>query len=92
MEFSNCLGALDGKHIAIMYPKGGGSPFYNYKKFFSVVLMAMCDARYTFTMVDISRYGRDNDTAIFSESAFGLPLAFENGTLQTKEDSPFHML
>ena len=83
-NFPNCLGgkstsqSRDGKHIAIECPIGGGSAFYNYKTFFSVVLMAMCDARYTFTMVDIVGYGRDNDAAIFSESAFGQ--AFENGT------------
>ena len=80
-NFPNCLGTLDGKHIAIKCPKGGESAFYNYKKFFSVVLMAMCDAMYTYTMVDIGGYGRDNDAAIFSESAFGQ--AFENSTVPT---------
>ena len=49
------IGALDGKHIAMDYPKCSGTQYYNYKGFYSLVLWAVCDAKYNFTMVDIGQ-------------------------------------
>lgn len=54
----NCLGAIDGKHIAIQCPYKSGSKFYNYKHFYSIILMAICDADYKFTFVDIGAQGK----------------------------------
>ena len=52
-NFPNCLGALDGRHVIMHSPARSGSSFFKYKKTFSIALLAICDARYKFTLVDI---------------------------------------
>ncbi|KAJ8883945.1 hypothetical protein PR048_015801 [Dryococelus australis] len=43
-NFPYCLGAVDGKHIRITCPCGSGSTYFNYKDYYSVVLMEDCDS------------------------------------------------
>ena len=88
-NFPHGLGALDGKHIAMECPHDGGSAFYNYKNFHSIVLMAICDARYCFTLVDIGGYGRENDAGLLSQSPFGQ--ALEKGRETLNIPSPEHV-
>ena len=38
----NCIGAIDGKHVMMQCPFNSGSLFYNYKSYFSIVLLASC--------------------------------------------------
>ena len=42
-NFSNCIGAMDEKHVIISPPLQSGSLYYNYKDSFSIVLLAVVD-------------------------------------------------
>ncbi|XP_073446473.1 uncharacterized protein [Dendrobates tinctorius] len=70
-NYPNCLSAVDGKHIRIIKPKRTGSQYYNDKKYFSTVLMAISDADYKFVAVDIGVFGRGNDSQAFKNLDMG---------------------
>ncbi|KYM96641.1 Putative nuclease HARBI1, partial [Cyphomyrmex costatus] len=70
-NFPNCIGAIDGKHVAIICPKKAGSTYYNYKQFHSIVILALVSATYKFLIVDIGAQGRHSDGGIFKNSAMG---------------------
>ena len=44
---------LDGKHVVIQVLANSGLLFFNYKKRFSIDLLALCNNSYQFTAVDI---------------------------------------
>ena len=60
------VGALDGKHIAIKKPKKSGSEYFNYKGYFSLVLLALVDADYKFLWVNTGASGSSSDAQIFN--------------------------
>ncbi|KAH8041741.1 hypothetical protein HPB51_017561 [Rhipicephalus microplus] len=73
-QFPNCLGAVDGKHVAITCPPKSESAFFNYKGTFSIVLMAVVDSSSKFVLVDIGAEGRQSDGGVFKNTKFGKAL------------------
>lgn len=69
-QFPNCVGAIDGKHFRIQKPPRSGSQYYNYKKIFSLVLQAVSDADYKFSVIEIGGKGRQSDGGTFHFSKF----------------------
>ena len=78
--------ALDGKHIAIKKPKKSGSEYFNYKSYFSLVLLALVDADYKFLWVNAGASGSSSDAQIFNRSK--LKRRIQNGTSRLPPPEP----
>ncbi|KAM4039897.1 uncharacterized protein ACNLHF_017879 [Anomaloglossus baeobatrachus] len=87
-NFPNCLGAVDGKHVRVQQPPHSGSRFFNYKKYFSVVLMAVADAHYKFIAIDVGAYGSTGDSRVLRTSQIGLQILQDCGTLPAPRPLP----
>ncbi|XP_031776865.1 uncharacterized protein LOC103317169 [Nasonia vitripennis] len=74
-QFPNCIGALDGKHMRIRKPDHGGSVFFNYKRFHSIVLMAISDAHCRFVWFSVGDGGSFSDASVFSDCSFNEKLS-----------------
>ena len=85
-NFEHALGAIDGKHIHIRKPRSAGSAYFNYKKFHSIILLAICDANYKFIYVSAGARGRAGDAGIYQDSE--LKQALESGELPIPPPEP----
>ena len=87
-NFPHRVGAIDGKHIMIQAPANAGSQYYNYKGTHSIVLLAVCDYNYCFTLLDIGDYGRMSDGGVLSNSSFGNAMKTNSLALPNAETVP----
>ena len=80
------VGTLNGKHIAVKKPKKSGSEYFNYKGYFSMVLLALVDADYKLLWANMRASGSSSDAQIFTCSK--LKRRIENGTLGLPPPEP----
>ena len=66
-NFSHAIGAIDGKHVRVKKPPNSGSVFYNYKHYFSILLLALVDADYKFLYVEVGANGSCSDCQVFNQ-------------------------
>jgi hypothetical protein len=76
---------MDGKHVLLKKPSNSGSTFFNYKRTFSIQLLAIVDADYKFLYVDVGCQGRIGDAGMFHNSSFRR--ALESNSLNIPADS-----
>ncbi|XP_066930476.1 uncharacterized protein [Clytia hemisphaerica] len=70
-QFQYAFCAIDGSHIPIKCPPGGAEAmkeYYNFKGFYSTVLMALVDAKYRFIWASIGAPGNTHDSLYFKSS------------------------
>lgn len=72
--FQSLYRFVDGKHVRIKKLKNGGSLYFNYKSYHSVILLAVVNANYEFISIDVGSYGHNCDSTIYKDSNFGKKL------------------
>ena len=88
-NFPHVCGAIDGKHVAVHKPVNSGSYYYNYKGFFSLVMLALVNSNYKFLWVDTGARGANSDAQIFNNSE--LKVCLEINPLDSQSHSHCHM-
>ena len=68
------IGAVDGKHVAIIAPPNSGSMFYNDKASHSIIFMAVADADRRSIWCNLSANGRNDDAGVFANSSLAIVL------------------
>lgn len=69
-KFPHCDGSIDTKQVKIKRPANTMSQYFNYKKYYSVVLQGVADADCKFIAIDVGGYGRQSDGGTFMASEF----------------------
>ena len=80
-QFPCCFGTVDGCHIPMKCPRGGqesAKEYHNFKNFFSLVIMAMVDAKKRFIWASAGFPGNSHDAIIFQSTKIFKQLSENN--------------
>lgn len=64
---SKILGAIDGTHIVITSPTQLSHPYFNRKRFYSVILLASCNSNMEFNYLWTGNPGSCHDATVFKK-------------------------
>ena len=70
-QFPYTFAAVDGSHLPIKCPKGGAQAmkqYFNFKGFYSIILMALVDAKYRFIWASVGFPGNTHDYRLFQST------------------------
>ena len=70
-QFPYAFAAVDGSHLPIKCPKGGAQAmkqYFNFKGFYSIVLMALVDAKYRFIWASVGAPGNTHDSTMMQST------------------------
>ena len=71
-QFKYAFAAIDGSHCPIKCPAGGAESmkqYYNFKNFYSVILLALVDAHYRFIWASIGAPGNTHGSTYFQSTS-----------------------
>ena len=68
MQLSSCLWSTRWQACSHPQAKHSGSIYYNYKGFFSIVILVLCDANYKAIWAHVGSPGSQSDCGIYNES------------------------
>ncbi len=80
-QFPCAWGAVDGCHLPIVCPNGGQESrkgYHNFKNFYSIVMMAIVDAKDRFVWVSIGFPGNSHDSVIFQSTQLWTDITEKN--------------
>ena len=87
-NFEHTVGAIDGKHIRITKPPRSGSLYFNYKGFFSLVLLGVVDYNYKFIYASVGANGATCDAQVLFYSNLYRAIVRNEIGLPTPESLP----
>ncbi|XP_022186175.1 uncharacterized protein LOC111045159 [Nilaparvata lugens] len=87
-NFPHAIGSIDGEHVVIFNPPHSGSDYFNYKKTFSIVLLAVVNSKYQFIFAGIGSQGRISDGGVLRNSVLWDNICDNKLNLPTARPSP----